>query len=212
MAKKPDELLALVKPWGLEKETKRFMAKYLKGSSNTTDVDSWIRDRRTAEQFAEQMKAYWAVEDAFALWLENNLKRKYSKVSVERMGTDKAREIVQGQSPRGKVTGEPDYLVNFHDSSEPISVEFQFAAVELDAYDVKKNKVNKIEKLNGIILFAFLPKLKFTLMNASFVKAHGKDFINPRIGGKNTWNIPAEKIVTKDKDYQISKEDLQRGF
>lgn len=79
MAKKPDELLQLVKPWGIENETKKYMAKYLSKGKKVVDVDSWIRDRRTAEQFAEQMIAYWAVEDAFATWLEKNLKKNIQK-------------------------------------------------------------------------------------------------------------------------------------
>lgn len=212
MARKPDELLKLVQPWGIEKETRKYMEKYLSKGGKTIDVDSWIRDRRTAEQFAEQMKAYWAVEDAFASWLEKNLKKKHPGVSVTLTGTDRNREIIQGQSPKGKVTGELDYNVSFLDGPNSIPVEFQFSAVTLNSYDVKKNKVNKAEKQNGIILFAFLPIEKFTIMTADYIKKHGQILINSRLGGKETWNIPSDQLILKDKDYQIGKEDLLRGF
>lgn len=211
MAKKPDELLKLVEPWGIAKETKKYMDKYLKKKGKTVDVDSWIRDRRTAEQFADQLLAYWAVEDAFANWLERNLRNLYPDAKVELAGTDKSRKIIEGQSPRGKVTGEPDYKVSLDGDSKIIPIEFQFAAVDITAYDVKKNKVRKAEK-GGVVFFAFLPIQKFTLMTADFIKTNGKDFINPRIGGKNTWNIEISKIIMKDKDYQITKEDLLSGF
>jgi hypothetical protein len=213
MAKKPDELLELVKPWGIEEETKKYLKKYLnKSKGEVEDIDSWIRDRRTAGQFAEQMRAYWAVEDGFTHWLEKNLQNKYPEVLVERAGTDKNRSIVQGQAPRGKVTGEPDYLVQFQDEGNPIPIEFQFATTELDAYDVKKNKVNKAEKQGGVILFVFLPLKKFTLLTAEYIKKNGEDYINPRLGGKHTWNIKKEKIIMKEKDYKLTKEDLLKGF
>lgn len=211
MAKTPDELLQLVKSWGIEEETKAALKNYLKNEDKVDDIDSWIRDRRTAEQFASQMKGYWAVEDAFAIWLERNLKELYPKVKVTVEGTDKNRSIVQGQAPRGKVTGQPDYLVEFEDGTQ-IPVEFQFGTSVIDAYDVKKNKVNKAEKNGGVILFVFLPQLKFTLLSAAFIKTNGVDFINPRLGGKNTWNIATEKLIMQDKDYQIKKEDLKEGF
>ncbi len=212
MAKKPHELIELVKPWGIAETTKKLMAEYLAKSGKVVDIDSWIRDRRTAAQFAEQMLSYWAVEDAFAEWFESNLRRKYPKVLVRLAGTDKDRRIVQGQSPRGRVTGEPDYLVDLVDGTKPIPVEFQFGAVELDAYDVKKNKVNKAEKSGGIILFAFLPQQQFTLMKPEFIKKHGEVKISSRLGGKETWNILTTKIIFKPKDYQITKADLLKGF
>lgn len=129
-----------------------------------------------------------------------------------RSGTDKDRKIIQGQAPRGKVTGEPDYQVDFGDDLKKIPVEFQFAAVELDAYDIKKNKINKAEKQQGVILFAFLPIQKFTIMIPDFVKKVGDNYVNPRLGGKQTWNIKKEKILFKDKEAQITKEDLLDGF
>ncbi|KKQ96214.1 MAG: hypothetical protein A3E68_01305 [Candidatus Levybacteria bacterium RIFCSPHIGHO2_12_FULL_39_39] len=212
MPKKPDELLKLVEPWGIQEETKKALKKYLKSGESAIDIDSWIRDRRTAEQFAEQMKAYWAVEDAFAVWLEKNLKRKYPEVKVTVNGSDKNRLIVQGQAPRGKVTGNPDYFVDFQDGNPKIPVEFQFGTSILPGYDVKKNKVNKAEKSGGVILFAFLPQMKFTLLSASFIKEHGADYINPRLGGKHTWNIEVGKLIMRNKDYQIKMEDLKDGF
>lgn len=212
MAKKPDELLELVKPWGIEEEARKALVEYLKSSDTATDIDSWIRDRRTAEQFSEQMKAYWAVEDAFAVWLERNLKNSYPTARVIIAGSDQERKIIQGQSPKGKVTGQPDYSVFLDNESDPIAVEFQFGTVELDAYDVKKNKVNKAEKQNGVILFAFLPQQKFTIMTPKFIKENGQLFINPRIGGKETWNIAKEKIVMKPKDFLINEENLRKGF
>ncbi|MCL4397413.1 hypothetical protein M1403_00030 [Patescibacteria group bacterium] len=209
MAKKPDELLALVKPWGIEEETKKYMAKYFAAKGETVDIDSWIRDRRTAEQFGQQMKAFWAVEDAFSVWLERNLRRKYPKATVKISGSDQNRTIVQGQSPKGKVTGALDYEVDLNDGTPPTQVEFQFSTTELDAYDVKKNKVTRAERQNGVILFAFLPIKKFTILSPSFIKENGKILINSRLGGKETWNIPTEKIQMRPDDYQISKEDLQ---
>lgn len=212
MAKKPHELVDLVKPWGIEKETKEFMSRYLERKGKVVDIDSWIRDRRTAAQFAEQMLAYWAVESAFATWLQNNLRRKYPKVAVHLTGTDKDRRIVEGQAPRGKVTGEPDYRVDFRDGSEPVPVEFQFGTVGLDAYDIKKNKVNKVEKRNGVVLFAFLPQKQFTIMSAGFIKKTGEVKVSPKLGGKHTWNIPKANLILKSKNHQITKRALQEGF
>lgn len=85
----------------------------------------------------------------------------------------------------------PDYTIIDDNKEIPVEVKVQMTDLG-DTIDLKASQIDKLIKLNGVVLYA--TKIKYCLVYAKHIKQLGNLINSERFGGKPVYQVDTDKL------------------
>ena len=171
--------------------------KQLKPDTKTVYAQSSDIKSRTYLEYRKDMKQKAIAELEVLSWLQEKVRKKYKKASVEKSGGDTFIWFLR----KGGITREPDFIIKYS-AKKSEYIEFQYTKKELKAYDFKISKIaprnrqlkKRIPKPDTKILYIIKPTNQFAVLQPSWIVNNSKPAVAPAWGNAPVFRVPQERF------------------
>lgn len=153
------------------------------------ELPSYLRDRRTPEQYLYDILYGWCSEDLTILWLNER------GVKANLNGNDKDRVVQKKHSKF--ISTSADLICG----TQP--VELKVSREARPDYDVKVGNINKAIKNGQLILFVDMEKNQYFIIDPARDVYNKKPYNNPSYGGKPCYNWQEHELEMIDMKAKI---------